>query len=236
MTGIDQAQRTAARVAGLAYLMATAIVVVSNFALRGGLQVAGDPGATMRNIAASERLFRLSLALDLSYCVSVVVVVGALYVVLKPINPQLALLAAMGRFVQGLSYFLIALDLFAVLALAANPNLGRRFGAEPAQALVQLLRTETGDFYYAGLLFWGLAATACFWLWSKSRYVPAGLALVGLVASAWCVLCTVWYVVNPAFADVVNLWWFDSPMVVCEIGVSCWLLFKGLPARAAGSA
>ncbi len=40
-------------------------------------------------------------------------------------------------------------------------------------------------------------------------------------------------VVNPAFADVVNLWWVDSPMVVFEIAVSLWLVIKGLPAPAA---
>jgi hypothetical protein len=62
------------------------------------------------------------------------------------------------------------------------------------------------------------------------------MALVGLVASAWCVLCTVWYVVNPAFADTVNLWWFDSPLVLCEIAVSFWLVVRGLPAPAARTA
>jgi hypothetical protein len=233
MTEIDRAQRTAARVAGLAYLLATAVVVVGNFALRGRLLVAGDPAATMRNIAAGERLFRASLAFDLSYCVGVVVVVAALYVVLRPVGPHLALQAAVGRFVHGLSYFLIALTLFAVLHLSASPDPGHRFGPEPAQALVQLLRTGSGDLYYAGLLFWALAATACFRLWHKSRYVPAGLALVGLVASAWCVLCTVWYIVNPGFTDAVNLWWFDSPMVLCEIAVAVWLIVRGLPAPAA---
>ena len=235
MDRIDDGQRTAARVAGLAYLVTTAIIVVGNFALRGRILVAGDPAASLRNIAAAERLFRASLAFDLLYCVGVVVVVAALYVVLKPVSPHLALLAAVGRFVHGLTYLLIALSLFAVLGLAVHPDLGRRLGAEPAQALVQLLRNGTGDLYYAGLLFWALAATACFWLWRQSRYVPAALALTGLVASAWCVVCTLWYVVNPAFADVVNLWWFDAPMVVCEIAVSLWLVVKGLPAADAAA-
>jgi len=233
---IDDAQRTAARVAGLTYLVSFAIIVVGNFALRGRLLVAGDPAATMRNIAQAERLFRVSLAFDLSYCVGVMVVAAALYVVLKTVGPHLALLAAVGRLVHGLSYFLTALALFAVLHLSANADLGRWLGAEPAQALVRLLRTGTGDLYYAGLLFWSLAAAACFRLWLVSRFIPAVLARLGLIASLWCVLCTLWYIVDPAFADAVNLWWFDSPMVLCEIAVSFWLLVRGLPAPAAVAA
>ena len=233
MDPIEDVQRAAARVAGLAYLISTAIVVIGNFALRGRLLVAGDPATSMRNIAAAERLFRASLAFDLTYCVGVMVVAVALYVVLRPVGAQLALLAALGRLVHALTYLLIALVLFAVLALSTNADLGRRLGAEPAVGLVQLLRARTGDLYYAGLLFWSLGATVGFWLWMRSRYVPAALAVLGLVASAWCVLCTIWYIVNPAFADTVNLWWFDSPMVVFEIGVSLWLVFKGLPAAAA---
>ena len=48
------------------------------------------------------------------------------------------------------------------------------------------------------------------------------------VSSAWCVLCTLIFYISPKFADVVNLWWFDSPMVLFELTLSFWLLFKGL--------
>jgi len=235
MNRIDDTQRTAARVAGLAYLVAMAIVVTGNFALRGRLLVAGDPAATMRNIAGAERLFRASLAFDLSYCVGVVVVVAALYVVLRPASRHLALLAALCRFVFALLWVLVALVLLAVLLLSTDADVGRKLGSEPSQALVRLLMRGTGDLYYGGLLFWSLGATICSWLWLRSRYIPSAVALVGLVSSAWCALCTIWYIVNPAFAGVVNLWWFDSPMVLFELAVSIWLLIKGLP-RPAGSA
>ena len=39
----------------------------------------------------------------------------------------------------------------------------------------------------------------------------------------------------PGFADVVSLWWFDSPMVLFELALSGWLLFKGLsPSKIGG--
>jgi hypothetical protein len=62
---IDDAQRAAARVAGLAYLIPTTFVIYANFGMRGRLMVAGDAAETMRRIAASAPLFRLSVVFDL---------------------------------------------------------------------------------------------------------------------------------------------------------------------------
>jgi hypothetical protein len=36
------------------------------------------------------------------------------------------------------------------------------------------------------------------------------------------------YVVKPAFANVVNVWFFDTPMALFYIVLSGWLLFRGL--------
>jgi len=73
-----------------------------------------------------------------------------------------------------------------------------------------------------------LASTACGYLWFKSRYIPRGLAAWGVIASAWCALCTFVFIISPSFSKVVNLWWFDTPMGIFEIVTSFWLLFKGL--------
>ncbi len=78
--------------------------------------------------------------------------------------------------------------------------------------------TITGSFddYYAGLPFFGLAATVCAWLWLKSNYIPKGLSIFGVIA--------------------VNDYIFDSPMALFELVVSFWLLFKGLPRQNADTA
>ena len=54
------------------------------------------------------------------------------------------------------------------------------------------------------------------------------LAAFGVISSVWCVGCTFVFYIFPGFAKVVNLWWFDSPMVIFELALSFWLLFKGL--------
>jgi len=86
----------------------------------------------------------------------------------------------------------------------------------------------TFDDYYVGLPFFGLAATVCAYLWLKSNYIPKGLAVFGVISSAWCVLCAFVFLIFPHFNKVVNDYWFDSPMAIFEMILSFWLLFKGL--------
>lgn len=228
LDAIDQAQRTAAKVAGLAYLLTMATVVFAEFGLRSRLLVSGDLAQTVRNIAAAERLFRISVTLNLAYCVGVVVLIAALYVILKPVSRHLALLAAFLRLVYVVTSVLMVLGMLAAVRLSSSPDYVRLLQADPLRALVKLSLGAAGDEYYVGLVFTALASTVVSYLFLTSRYVPRVLAAVGVVASAWCVACTLAYLIDPGFATVVNLWWFDVPMALFDIALSFWLLFKGL--------
>jgi hypothetical protein len=102
------------------------------------------------------------------------------------------------------------------------------FEPERLQGLSRLYLSANFDDYYIGLPFFGLAATVCAYLFLKSNYIPKGLALFGVVSSAWCVLCAFIYLVFPGFAKPVDPYWFDSPMALFELALGLWLLFKGL--------
>ena len=217
ISGIGESQRTAARVAGLAYLISFAIVVFVQFGIHDRLIVEGNPAETARSIMAHERLFRISIACDLIYCVAVVVQLTALYVILKPINRGLALLAAFGRLLYALMWVLMTLNLFNALRLLSGADYLRVFEAERQQTLTRLYLSARFDEYYVGLLFWGLAATVCSYLWIKSNYIPRALAAFGVISSGWCASCTFVFIIFPDFAKVVNLWWFDSPIGIFEI-------------------
>jgi hypothetical protein len=224
---IDDSQRTAARVAGFAYLITFAIVVYVNFGIHDRLIVA-DNAETARNILAHERLFRIGIAGDLIYCAGVIVLLTALYVILKPVSRGLALLAALWRLVWVLMWLQMTLNLFDALRLLRGGDSLRAFEGERLQALARLNLGTRFEYYYVGLLFGALASTVCGCLWFKSRYIPKALAALGVISSAFCVSCTVVFYIFPNFDKVVNLWWFDSPMGIFDIAVSFWLLFKGL--------
>jgi len=227
LSGIDESQRKAARVAGFACLISFVTVVAVNFGIFARLIIGGKSAETARNILAHETLFRIGIAGDVVYCVGVVVLLTALYVILKPVSQSLALLAAFGRLVHGFTWLLATLNLFTALRLLSDADYTRAFGPDQLAALTRLYLSGS-DAYYVGLLFWALGATVGSYLWFKSNYIPGALAAFGVISSAWCVICTLVFYIFPDFTKVVNLWWFDSPMALFEVALSLWLLFKGL--------
>src|SRR4030095_647861 len=89
---IDNSQRTAAKVAGWSGLFTFAIVVFGNYVLLNPLTVPGNAAAAAQNIVAHETQFRITVVCFLTYSLRVVVLLSALYVILKPVNPGVALL------------------------------------------------------------------------------------------------------------------------------------------------
>ena len=117
---IDESQRKAATVAGFTCLFMMAIVVFANFGIHERLIVADNAADTARNILAHETLFRINIACFLIYSIGIVVLLTALYVVLKPVNRSLALLSAFFRLVYGLTWVVIALNLLEALRLLSG--------------------------------------------------------------------------------------------------------------------
>jgi len=217
-----------ARLAGFTYLLTFAIVVFVNFGIHGRLIVSGNVAETAQNIVASEQLWRIGIFLDLIYSVGIIALLLALYAILKPVNQNLALLAAFLRLVYALTWVLVTLNLFDVLRVLSGADYLQAFEADQLQAFMRLALDASSDMYYVGLIFWALASTVCSYLLFKSRFIPRGLAALGVISSAWCALCTIAFIISANFAKVVDLWWFDTPMVIFEIAMGLWLLVKGL--------
>ena len=228
MNTIDNSQRTAAKVAGVTGLLAVVIVVFGNYVLLSPLIVRGDAAETARKIMAHQTQVRLALICFLLYSANVVVLLSALYVILKPVNRILALIAALFRLVFAMLWLLSTVNLLTSLRLLGNATYLQAFQGDQVQALARLQIASNFDDYYVGLPFFGLAATLCAYLWFKSGYIPKALAGFGVISSAWCVICAFIFLVFPSFNKVVNDYIFDTPMAIFELVVSVWLLFKGL--------
>ena len=99
---VTSEQQRAAKVAGISALLAMAIVVVGNYVLLNPLIVPGKAAETAQNILAHESTFRLTVVCFLLYSAVSVILLSALYVVLKPVNRGLALVGALSRFVIAL--------------------------------------------------------------------------------------------------------------------------------------
>jgi len=225
---IDNSQRTAARVAGIAGLLAFILVVFGNYVLLEPLVIPRNAADTARNILAHQTQFRVALTCFIAYGIGVIVLLTALYLILAPVNRGLALAGALFRLVFAILWLIAPLNSLAALRLLGDAPYLKIFEPERLQALARVQIAGSFDDYYVGLPFFGLAATVCAWLWLKSNYIPRGLSIFGVIGSAWCVFCTVVYLIFPDFNKIVNDYIFDSPMALFELALSFWLLFKGL--------
>ncbi|MBL7996596.1 DUF4386 domain-containing protein [bacterium] len=225
---IDESQRKAAKVAGFAFLFAMAIVVIANYGISFRLSVPGNAAETARNIMAHETLFRINIACNLLYGATIGVILSALYVILNPVDRNLALVAAFCRLVVALMWGVTALNMLGALRLLGDAAYLPVFEADQLQTLARLQLSSSYDAYYIGLPFWTLASTVCSYLWYKSKYIPTTLAAFGVISSAWCVFCAFAFLISPNFQNTVHPMWFDTPMVIFEMVLGFWLLFKGL--------
>jgi hypothetical protein len=215
---IAPAQHTAAKVGGFLYLFLMATSFFAELYAHGRLIVAGDAMQTAKNIAANERLFRVGTASELIMFTGDVILLWALYVVLRPINRNVALLAAFLRLVQG-----------AVLGLLNGADYLRAFDAQQLQALVRLFLGVRGTGLQIGFVFLGWGSAVFSYLWFKSRYIPRALAALGIFSSLVLAIVTLAILVFPPLEAVVGLAYM-APLFIYEVGLGIWLLVKGIQA------
>lgn len=225
---VTDIQSKAARVAGFSFLLAIATVIVANYGINFHLIVPGNVVDTAQHIRDNETLFRLNIACNLVYSATVIVLLSSLYLVLKNVNQTLALAAAFFRMLLALTWCITALNSLGALRLLSNTSYLSVFETTKLQTLARLELASSWDAYYVGLPFWALASTICSYLLFRSKYIPKALALFGIISSMWCVFCALTFIVFPHFESTVNAGWFDMPMLIFEIILGFWLLFKRL--------
>ena len=224
---IEPEQRVAATVAGYVYLIAMATSMFAEIYARAPLMVRGNAAQTAINIAANERLFRIGSVIHLLTFASDAVLAVALYVVLRPVNRNLALLAAVWRLVDCSILSVNMLNDFIVLRLVSGTDYLRVFDTKQLQALARLFYSVEASGFQIGFVFLGLGSTVFSVLWLKSRYIPRALAGWGIFASLVLAIVTLVILVFPTLGDAVGLTYM-APMFFYEVGLGLWLLIKGV--------
>jgi hypothetical protein len=227
LRAIEPEQQTVAKVAGFLYLVTMVIPLLAEIYLRAPLIVHGDAVQTAKNIVASERLFRLSIVSGLIAVAGEVILLVALYVVLKPINRNVALLATFWRLAKCVIFAVIAMGDFVALRLLSGAGYLRAFEAKQLQALAGLFISARHDGGFIGAVFLGLGSTAFAYLWLKSRYIPRGLAAWGIFSSLVLAIGIGGIMVFPGLASVVGpAYWL--PIFIFEVTLGLWLPVQGI--------
>lgn len=224
---IDDSQRAAAKVAGIAFLVTNATAMFAEFYVNSRLIVTGDGARTFANIAASQTLFRLGIASHLFTCAAVVALIVALYVILRPVNRNLALLALSLRLVETAVFAASVLPGFDVLRLVSGAPYLRGFAPDSLQALTMLSLSAHGAAYVAGLLLFGLGSAVFCYLFYTSNYIPRLLAGLGVFGSVLTSACMFAVIIFPDLSHRLVPGCF-APIFIFEVVAGFWLLIKGL--------
>lgn len=223
----DVSVKSLARLGGALYLVIIGLGLFGEMFVRGELIVWGDPTATAQRILASESLWRFGAAANLFYLLCAVVVTLILYVLLRPVSRDVALLAVLFNLVS------IAVEasgrVHLVSALAALRSAESLAAFTPAQvhALAYLSLQAHGRSFAIALLFFGCVCIALGWLISRSGFLPRLLGVLMVVAGLGYLTDGFALILSPALHAAI----YPASLVpafVAESALCLWLLVKGV--------
>ena len=224
---ITASQSRAARVAGLTLLVLIISGLFSNLYVDPKIIVDADAAQTANNILTHERLFRIGIASTLIMFNCDILQALALYVLLKPVGKNLALLGVFWRFANACIGSFLALNSFTALQLAANTGYLTAINLKQSQALMMLfIDPQTG----AGsieLIFFSLGMGVHGYLLFKSKYIPRILSSLYLFAAILLLLSSFALIIFPKIDAVISPAYI-LPDFVAELLLGLWLSIKGV--------
>jgi len=225
---IDRSQRVAARVFAVTYPLTFVIIFVAFYRFYAPFLDWANGAETAGNLVQNEHSLRVYLALSFLYGVGGVVMLSALYVVLRPINRGLALFATFCNLIYVSMWFVQLLEIFDALRIMSGGIYS--LGLEPnrLQALASLQLASGGDAYYIGLTFYSLGIVFFSVLFFQSRYVPRALAVFGILASLFEGFCGFAYLIDRNFGAIVSPDFYELPVMLFQLTLSVWILIRGL--------
>lgn len=213
-----------ARTGGVLYLIIIVAGLLGEIFVRSKLVVSGDATATANNIMGSELLWRISIAGDLIMHICDVPLTMIFYVLLRPVNRNLALLAAFFTLVQTAVLVANKMSLLAALFLLGNADYLNAFEPSQRHALAYLLIKSHGYGFGVGLIFFGCGCLVLGYLIFRSGYLPKILGVLMQIAGLSYLVNSFTLLLAPAFASTLLL----VPAFLAELSLCLWLLVKGV--------
>ena len=215
------------RVTGLLYLVIILCGMYSEMFVRASLIVTGDAASTVTNILANSMLFKTGFISDLIMVMADVAVALTFYVLLKPVNNALAMLAALFRLTQSSILGINLLNHFKASILLSDANYMSGLGSDALNAQVMLNISAHSYGYLIALVFFALSCIILGYLFLKSPLFPSVLGILLPIAGAGYLIDSFMNFLYPEYAHVTEVIVIVSA-VIAELGLCIWLLIKGV--------
>jgi hypothetical protein len=213
-----------ARYAGVAMLLTIIFGFLGEMILPNRIIVAGDAAATAANITGHPTLFRVTFASYLVEGICDVALCVFWYILLKPVDRNLALLSAFMGMTSMITFAVGQASFFASSVILREAGGMTSFPADQRQALAMLAVRFAGTIAYLFICFYGIASMLRGYLIARSGYFPRILGILLFIGGAGFFLRSITYILVPQYSSFVML----LPMMVAGIPLMGWLLIKGV--------
>lgn len=229
---VDTPQKKTVKVAGFMFLFAF-IAPALNWALvLSKLNVVDDAIATANNIMANEFVFRIGITIELFLSVGLIILGLALYLILKPVNKNLALFAMLLKLIEAALMAVTVLVPFILLQVLSGNNQLTIFTQEQLQLPIGLIFNSHTAITAVPMVFLGLDMMIFSYLFLKSNYIPRILAGFGILSFAFILIQSLMFMLAPEHATKpINQITFWAPSGLFEIIIGIWLLGKGIKSQ-----
>lgn len=209
------------------YARVGGILILISFAagLYGEVYVPSTLSATTGSAIHHAVMMRIGFAGYLVEAVCDVTLTFIFYVLLRPVDRNLALLAALFRVAATATF--AASELFYLAAMQLSGNSGYLQAFSPMQ--LQALTRFSFDVYGYGSsapVFYGVATVILGYLVHRSRFLPRWLGVLWAVGGLGQVANTFSLVLAPAYASFLEY----MPLLLASLLLASWLLLRGVNA------
>ncbi len=216
-------------IAGIGLLAIALLAPFAQFGVLQSLVVPADAAATVNNIVASEGLFRSGIAAFLIVIMLDVVVAWALYVLLRPVNPSLALLTAWLRLAYAAVFASALAKLLDVAQLLGSTELST---LQPEQFQGQVMSSiasfDNGWVVIAHAIF-GLHLLGLGALLFRSAHFPRFLGVLVAIAGGGYLVDSFGMILVPDFPFTFSVFTFVGEALL--IFWLFWRAIKGFPSE-----
>lgn len=216
-----------ARVVGFGLLSMALAALYANLFVIERLMVPGDASATVNNIIANDLSFRFAIACFVIVLVLDVIVSWALYVLLKRVDKNLALLAALFRLIYTAVLGAAIFNFLSILQLLREE--ASLLETNQLQAQVMMLIDAFNNGWIIGLIFFGFHLLLIGYLVFKSRFMPNILGGLVMLAGIGYLIDSFAKILLPNYADYETIFVLivAIPGAIGELALAIWLLVKG---------
>jgi hypothetical protein len=214
-----------ARLAGLFYLIYILTQALAAY-VRSQIIVFGDAAATARNISTNELLFRLGFVTQIISALFFVLAAWGLYVLLKSVNKDLALLLLLLNLAGVVVECINMLNLFAALQLLNGADYLNVFSAGQLQAqALTYLNLYTNGFMIAQI-FYSAWLLPLGYLVYRSGFLPRFLGILLIIDCFGVLIWFLQFFLLPGYAVISYPSWAVG--FIAEVSLTLWLLVKGV--------